>query len=179
MGISVHGEYDTEATNNDAIPPGVYTGHVIEADRQPCSKADPSKGDQLVLTWQLANGRLLWQQIKLWYDGPDDQKAATTRRMASAMLGDVAQAATGRREISDTDDLLHRDCELTVDVREYNGREYNDVKKVKGAGKAAKPEPSRPSGAPGARPGGAKPAGNRFAAARAARTQEVEDEVPF
>lgn len=188
MGISLAGEYDSEAQTNESIRPGVYQGSVIEAKREPVSKNDIHKGDSLVLTWELSDKRLLWQRIMIWYNGPDAEKAATARRIASAQLADIAEATTGKREIADTDDLLHRPCQLTVDIRQANGRDYNEVKKVTkvggapptAVGSSSSSANSAPARQPAASPG--KSAGNRFAAAKAARAPQAEtataDEIP-
>jgi hypothetical protein len=108
---------DTSDNKYDPVPPGSYVAEiddvqVVESKKQPGNR-------YLQLVWKLDNGRLVWDQIYLWYD------KANTVSMANDRLSSLG-LALGMTTIADTDHLLQKRATLEIDIQADNP-EYNEV----------------------------------------------------
>lgn len=108
---------DTLDNKYDPVPPGSYVAEiddvqVVESKKQPGNK-------YLQLVWKLESGRLVWDQIHVWYQNP------TAVSIAKERLSDLGRAL-GMTTIADTDHLYHKRAILEIDIQTDNP-EYNEV----------------------------------------------------
>lgn len=158
------GNFDAEqvdpAKDFEALPPGKYPAMVTESEEVDNSSG---KGSHLKLTLQVTDGqfkgRLLWHRLNLKHENPK------TVQIARGELSSICRAV-GVLKPRDSSELHNLPMVVRVDVREYEGRTYNDVKgfyPLEGEGAQAapvsggKPAPTGTSPASSPAGGGAAP----------------------
>lgn len=147
--VDLAGEYDANAeatTGFEPLPAGQYVARIVDAKKDPVSRRN-DHGDCLNLTWRVSagdhEGRLFWQRINLWFRGNNEAK---TREVANREFAAIREA-TGVSMPQTTDELLERDCTVTLKIKKDEGY---DPKNVVSSVKAL--EGTAPAPAAGARP---------------------------
>lgn len=146
--------YDETAeasTSYDPIPAGDYRAKIVELERVPFSKRE-EKGHALKVTWKIEggpfDGRLVWQRIGLWFDGPEKEPGKTVF-IANQQFAAIREA-TGVKTPQQPEELQERPCIIKVVIKTDPTGPYqpsNEVKGVKAIGGTA----PAPANAPAAR----------------------------
>lgn len=166
--VDLTGEYDVNAeasTGFEPLPAGTYLARIVDAKKDPVSRRN-DHGDCLNLTWKVADGeyegRLFWQRINLWFRGNNE---AIVREVANRQFAAIREA-TGVPMPQTTDELLERDCLVTLKIKHDPGYDpKNEVSSVKAVnGVAPPPGGGKSSAAAAAAPAAPKKA-NPFAKA--------------
>lgn len=136
--------YSANAASSELIEEGTYAGTIESVSEMPnYQKTD----NQLVITWDLKNGRKLFDRVSKDKDGSGDY--------SHYKIGLILYAVRLEGEINSTDDLIKKlvGCKCKLQVQKLfsaakNG-DYNSVKSYDIDLEAeAEPQPSKPAVAP-------------------------------
>lgn len=148
----------------EPLPQGKYHAQVISSEKRGIGQ-DGGKGEKLTLCWQIMTGplegRMVWQDLLLWYNVAGE-KGDKTREIAQRQLSEVCHAA-GKLNISDSEDLHHRPCEISVGFqRKQNAGDpdRNEVKGVKALNGGGQQQTAFGGGQKAAAPASSASAGN-------------------
>ena len=128
-----------------ALPPGDYAVRVID-DPVRETRAGESR---LTFTYEVIDGPYAGRQIfdgfSLWSSNPKAVSVAQSRLKSLA----IACRHRNPNYIADSSELLGKELIVRTAIREYNGSEYEDVKKyIPMEGPAQAPAQSAPAAAP-------------------------------
>lgn len=123
----------------ELLPEGKYHAEIVDSEERDIGQ-DGSKGSKITFKWKVISGpcegRLVFQDILHAYN-VQGEKGDKTRDIAARQLSAVCHA-TGKLAPSNTDELHHIPCELSVGFQKQNkdpdGNLYakrNEVKGVK------------------------------------------------
>lgn len=180
-------EVPEDDRNFEPMPEGDYNVQIIESEIVATAKG----GDMLKLTLEVIGGpfenRKVWDNLNIRNANPQAQS------IAHRALADIC-AAVGAGPITDSEDLhfkplvatLKIEPSRTVGDKTYDAR--NGVKRYKprsgaGAAQAGRPASQQRQASPAAQAGrgatGSRPWNNGGARSEAARTQPMDDNIPF
>jgi hypothetical protein len=125
-------DYDLSVKEFEAIPRGEYKAIMITDE---IKEVSGNKGKKIASRWQIIDGqykgREIFQDYLIGYEGLDPKKSAETRRIAEETLLKIAALVGHTGELGGTTILYNKPLLIKVDVREYNGKQYNDIKGYK------------------------------------------------
>jgi len=115
---------DVDPTQDyEAIPPGRYEAIIIESQQKDTASGNGSS--YLKLTFQIISGphkgRMVWHNLNL--NNPSEKAVQIARGQLSTIC-----RAVGVMQPKDSLDLHNLPMVVRVDVREFDGNKYNDVK---------------------------------------------------
>ena len=135
-------------TPRGALPPGDYQAVITDSELKPTKNGG---GQYLELVLQVQEGpykgRKVWDRLNLFNS---NQTAVVIAKQRLKAIYD----ATGIQNPGDSQQLHNRLLTMTVDVREYEGRESNEVKGYAAKRASGQPVAQQPAAASMANPFG-------------------------
>ena len=114
---------DFESSNRGALPPGKYQAQVDESKVEDTKAGGKMVAVRFNITGEKYNGAKVFRRFNVAHTNPEVVKIGV------GQIKDLIVASgANQTKFTSPDQLLGLECMVNVDVYEYNGNEYNDVK---------------------------------------------------